>query len=61
MKDADLTLKGNEIVIGLNDDQHFAIYHDYGGTVTIGDENTESVVINTALLMQTTRNHQKAT
>lgn len=58
--DADLTLKGNEIVIGLNDDQHFAIYHDYGGTVTIGDENTESVVINTALLMQTTRNHQKS-
>ncbi len=60
VKDADLTLKGNEIVIGLNDDQHFAIYHDYGGTVTIGDENTESVVINTALLMQTTRNHQKS-
>ena len=58
--DADLTLKGNEIVIGLNDDQHFAIYHDYGGTVTIGDENTESVVINTALLMQTTPNHQKS-
>ena len=58
--DADLTLKGNEIVIGLNDDQHFGIYHDYGGTVTIGDENTESVVINTALLMQTTRNHQKS-
>lgn len=60
VQDADLTLKGNEIVIGLNDDQHFAIYHDYGGTVTIGDENTESVVINTALLMQTTRNHQKS-
>ena len=60
VKDADLTLKGNEIVIGLNDDQHFAIYHDYGGTVTIGDENTKSVVINTALLMQTTRNHQKS-
>ena len=60
VKDADLTLKGNEIVIGLNDDQHFAIYHDYGGTVTIGDENTESVVINTALLMQTTQNHQKS-
>ena len=58
--DADLTLKGNEIVIGLNDDQHFGIYHYYGGTVTIGDENTESVVINTALLMQTTRNHQKS-
>lgn len=58
--DADLTLKGNEIVIGLNDDQHFAIYHDYGGTVTIGDENTESVVINTELLMQTTPNHQKS-
>ena len=60
VQDADLTLKGNEIVIGLNDDQHFGIYHYYGGTVTIGDENTESVVINTALLMQTTRNHQKS-
>jgi outer membrane autotransporter protein len=52
VKDSDLTLKGNEIIIGLHEDPHVAIYHDFGGIVTIGDENTESVVINTGLLMQ---------
>lgn len=52
VKDSDLTLKGNEIIIGLHEDPHVAIDHDFGGTVTIGDENTESVVINAALLMQ---------
>ncbi|MCI2115278.1 MAG: autotransporter outer membrane beta-barrel domain-containing protein [Acidaminococcus sp.] len=49
---ADLTIKGNEIVIGTTGTSDLAIEQTDGGTVTIGDDATESVLINSAILIE---------
>jgi outer membrane autotransporter protein len=57
---ANLTILGNNINLGTSGETGVALYQDGQGTVTIGDDETESVVSNSAILVQSmTRDTEK--